>query len=313
MRENLGHLNVFYEVAKCKSFTLAGQKLFITQPAVTFQIQSLENYLGVKLFYRIGKKIELSQGGKILFGHAEKIFNLAELAEKEIRGLLHAGAGIIEIGAPEAFSRIFIPQIIEKFHKKYPNVKICMDSGPSQKIVDNVINLKNDVAIVSRIPYPKEIKFIPFFTEEVLLIVPKNHKFSRAKKISIPDLDGEPLVMRDWGSGTYKLMLQEFVKQNIYPVVRMEAENIDTLIHLVYRGIGVSFIVKYALKNTIKLNKIRSISFSSKLYLNFDIISLKDRKEVCLVNEFLSILRDESEGLLKELEISKSFKQMKEF
>jgi len=313
LRENFSHLNVFYEVAKFKSFTLAAQKLFITQPAVTFKILSLENYLGIKLFDRIGKKTELTQGGKILLRYTEQIFNVAELAEKEIEGLLHAGSGILEIGAPEAFSRIFIPQIVEKFNDKYPKVKICIDSGPSQKIVDNIINLKNDVAIVSRIPYPKEIKIIPFFKEEVLLIAPKNHKISKFKKVSIEDLDGEPVIMRDWGSGTHKLMLQEFTKKNIYPIVRMEVEDIDTLINLVYRGIGVSFMVKYAIKKTIKLGKIKFISFYRKIYLNFDIISHKDRKEVSLVKEFLGILRNEADGLLEELEIFESFKQTKNF
>lgn len=190
-------------------------------------------------------------------------------------------------------------------------MKICIDSGPSQKIVDNIINLKNDVAIVSRIPYPKEIGFIPFFKEEVLFVAPKNHKFSKFKKISIKDLDGEPLIMRDWGSGTHKLVLQEFSKEHIYPVVKMEADDIDTLIHLVYRGIGSSFMVKYSVNNTIKSGKIKSFSFSTKIYLNFDIIFHKDRKDVCLAQEFLGILRDESEGVLKGLEIFESFKQMK--
>ncbi|MGA2957037.1 MAG: LysR family transcriptional regulator [Thermodesulfobacteriota bacterium] len=311
MRENLGHLNIFYEVAKYKSFTLAAQKLFITQPAVTFQIHSLERDLRVKLFNRIGKKIELTQAGKILFSYAEKIFNLAEVAGKEIRELLNASAGILEIGTPEAFSRIFIPQVVQKFNKKYPNVKICIDSGPSQKIVDNIINLKNDIAIVSRIPYPKEIRSIPFYKEEVLFIAPKNHKFCKFKKISIKDLDGEPLIMRDWGSGTHKLVLQEFRKENIYPFVKMESADIDTLIHLVYRGIGSSFMVKYAVINTIESGKIKSLSFSPKIYLNFDIIFHKDRKEICLAQEFLGILSDESEGVLEELEIFESFKQMK--
>lgn len=311
---NLNQLKIFREVAKCNSFTLAAQKLFITQPAVSLQISSLENYFGIKLFDRVGKKIKLTHGGEILLRYTEQIFDITNRAERIVQGLRHGDAGVLEIGVPTIFCKNYIPEIIQKFHKKHPDVKICINSGPSQKIVDNVMNLKNEFGITSRIPYPKEIKFIPFLKEEVLLIFPANHKFSKFKRISFENLGESPLIMRDWGSGQHKLLLEEFKKKQVSPFIIMEIEDMETLIELVCRGIGISFIVKYAVKNQIESGKIKSISFpKKKIYLNFDIIYHKDKKDFSLMNEFLAGLKNESGGVLRELEIFESFKGLKEF
>ena len=142
-------LKIFYAVAQKKSFTMAARELFLTQPAVTIQIQKMEANYGTKLFDRVGEKIFLTESGKILFSYAEKILALFAQAEEAVTDVKELKSGKLSIGASATVGSYYLPKIFEVFRKKYPKIEIEMNVTNSYTVVEDVLAFKNELGFVS--------------------------------------------------------------------------------------------------------------------------------------------------------------------
>ncbi|NIR17080.1 MAG: LysR family transcriptional regulator, partial [Desulfobacterales bacterium] len=136
MQINLNQLRAFYFAAREKSVTKAAEILHVTQPAVTMQIKALDQALGLKLFRKYGKQLELTEAGKVLFQYAEKIFGMVEQMEYELKGYMALSHGSLTIGTTRSFARHLMPGLLSRFQESYPGVKVILKEGSSQEIAD---------------------------------------------------------------------------------------------------------------------------------------------------------------------------------
>ena len=243
---NLNQLRVFYHAAKNLSYTAAAGELFITQPAVTAQMKAFEEYCQLKLFKKKGRNLVLTDEGRELFGHAEKIFKYEREIESAIENMRELKLGVLSLGTTKAYARYFMPLMLTTFHENYPDIKIQLDEGSSLDMTYSLLEFKNEVAVIAKAKDLPGVTFSPFSKEEMAVIVAPGHHLTRKKAVSFQELAREPFIMKEIGSGTRKLVEQSFANANCDPVILMETSNTEFIKQLVQRGDGISMVVKEA-------------------------------------------------------------------
>jgi DNA-binding transcriptional LysR family regulator len=212
---NLNQLKIFYSVAKEKSFSLAAQNLFLTQPAVTIQINLLEKHFGVKLFNRKGRNLALTEAGEVLYTYADRILNMVREVENIITDFQSLDRGLLKIATSRTIAKYYIPKILPLFKKRYPNIKIDLKAGNSQEAMDLVLNFASDVGIVSGLDYPDKLAGIPIFADQLVLITSADSRLFGTEETQLRELEGKPLIIREAGSGIRSLILKEFEKEGL--------------------------------------------------------------------------------------------------
>jgi len=275
---NFNQFRVFYYAAKNLSFTAAAGELFISQPAVTAQMKSFEEFCSLKLFKKRGRRIYLTDEGKSLYAYAAKIFKYEKEIEHIIDDMRELKRGILSLGTTKAYARYFMPLMITTFHKNYPNIKIQLNEGSSLDMIHSLLDFKIEVAVIARAEDNPEVLFFPFSREEMAVIVSTDHRLSREKATTFKELSAEPFIMKEKGSGTRKLVEELFEAAQCTPDVLMETSNTEFIKQLVQRGEGVSFVVREAVAAELKEKKLTAISLKGPtVYLDVSIAYLKDQ------------------------------------
>jgi DNA-binding transcriptional LysR family regulator len=273
---NFNQFRVFYYAAKNLSFTAAAGELFISQPAVTAQMKSFEEFCSLKLFKKRGRRIYLTDEGKSLYAYAAKIFKYEKEIEHIIDDMRELKRGILSLGTTKAYARYFMPLMITTFHQNYPNIKIQLNEGSSLDMIHSLLDFKIEVAVIARAEDNPEVYFFPFSREEMAVIVSKDHHLRREKAITFKDLSLEPFIMKEKGSGTRKLVEELFEAENCAPDILMETSNTEFIKQLVQRGEGVSFVVREAVAAELKEKKLAAVPLKGPtVYLDVSIAYLK--------------------------------------
>lgn len=294
---NFNQLRVFYQTARYLSCTRAAEKLFISQPAVTAQVKFLEDSCNLKLFKKKGRRIYLTDEGKTLYGYAKKVFEYETEIESVIEEMKELKRGVLRLGTTKAYARYFMPFLITSFRDAYPHIKIHLDEGSSLDMIRSLVDLKNEVALISKAEDNPHIRFIPFSHEELVLITAQDHRLARRKSVLVRDLGEEPIIMKERGSGTRKLVNELFSKKGLTPNILMETSNTEFIKQLVQRGDGVSFVVREAVAAEFQEGKLAIVPIrGSKVYLDVSIAYLKDQHLSPPAQAFLDLLLNIAEG-----------------
>jgi DNA-binding transcriptional LysR family regulator len=290
---NLNQLRIFYVSGKLQSFSAAAEELLITQPAVTMQIRELEGYYNLRLFHRHGKRVELTEAGRILFRYAKKIFELTAQAERAIWELKDLETGTLKIGTTKTYAKHLMPSLISSFQEKYRGVHVILSEGSSAEITNSLIVHKNELGLIGRSTYPPQLKVLSFSQEELVLIYGRTHPLSSLRRISFTDLAKEPLIIREKGSGTRDVILEKYREARIKPSILTEASNVDFIKELVETGNGISFVVKSAVQEELKRGTLKTKTLTDgPIYLNIDIVYLKHRNLSPSAQVFLELLQN---------------------
>ncbi|MGD9034108.1 MAG: LysR family transcriptional regulator, partial [Desulfobacteraceae bacterium] len=193
---NFNQLRVFCQTARYLSCTKAAEKLYVTQPAVTAQVKLLEDSCNLKLFKKKGRRIFLTDEGKTLYDYAAKVFEYEKEIESVIEEMKELKRGVLRLGTTKAYARYFMPFLITSFREAYPHIKIHLDEGSSSDMIRSLLDLKNEVALISKAEDNPVIRFIPFSHEELVLITAPDHRLARRKSVLVRDLEEEPIIMK---------------------------------------------------------------------------------------------------------------------
>ena len=288
---NLNHLRIFYHAAKNQNFTAAAKELFITQPAVSAQIKSLENDCNLTFFKKRGRKVHLTDEGYNLYEYSKKIFEYEHLIENAIEEMRELKCGLLRLGTTKAYARYFMPFMISTFRDKYPEIKIQLDEGSSLEMIHSLLSFRNEVAVIARAEDHPDVKFIPFTQEEIILIVSPNHPFAKRGSVSVQDLAKESIIMKELGSGTRKRINELFASCGLTPDVLMETGNAEFIKQLVQRGEGISFIVKEAVRTELKEKTLATAKIEGRrIDLDVSVAYLKNQHLSPPAKAFLTML-----------------------
>ena len=268
-------LESFCAVVRYQSFTKAAEKLYISQPTISTHIRMLEQEFNSRLIIRTTKNIEITPHGKELFACAQKIFTLKnDLIQK----WSEENKKIIRIGASTIPADYILPEVLPLFCQKYPDIQLHIHQNDSGNILQSILNGKFTIGMVGMKSFEKELDFVPFFHDEIVMITPKQEiflhfsqkAFNQDDLISL--LKKETIILREQGSGSKKRLESYFEQINLSEkslniIARLNDQ--ESIKKLVASGLGISFISAKAITDadnllTIKLpenNLTRSFIF----------------------------------------------------
>jgi DNA-binding transcriptional LysR family regulator len=275
---NLNQLRAFYQVANCQNVSIAAKNLFVSQPAVTAQVKLFEENCGLKLFKKKGRNLHLTDEGKTLYEYARKIFEYERIIEDAVGQMKELKQGILRLGSARTYARYFMPFLLTGFREAYPNIKIHLDEGSSREMIHSLKELKNEVVIIARVEDNPDISFIPFSREEVVLLLSNDHRLSRKKSLVFEQLAQEPIILKDQGSGTRRLVDELFIQNSCTPNVLMETEDAEIIKLLVQHGEGISFLVREAVSVELQAKKLATVPIEDQnIFLDVSMAHLKNQ------------------------------------
>ncbi|TDF98973.1 LysR family transcriptional regulator [Paenibacillus piri] len=228
------NIDIFAVVVEMESLNKASQTLNISQPALSRKIMRLEEELGVELFRRKGKRLELTRAGQVCYEHALEQRHLERKLQLSLEAFKSAAKpSSIIIGASLTTLQSTLPDLITIYTKDYPNTDIKAITGKTHEIVSLVKERKVDIGLVaSKIEHPG-LQCIPLFDDHLCLVLPVGHPFVDKASIDISDLHELPMIMFSRGTWYRILMDELFHRHALHPDIRMEIDSFEAIIRLV--------------------------------------------------------------------------------
>lgn len=294
---NLNQLRSFCEVAKTLNFSVAAEKLCVTQPAISKQVKCFEEFCELKLFYKKRKEIFLADEGKKILVYATQIFEMERQLEEVIIGLKNLKHGALRIGTTKTYARWFISPLLTGFQKKFPNVILDLDEGSSLEMLKSLAEFKNSIAIVAKLENDPDIRFIPLMLEDIVLIASPDHLLAKKSPILFSDLKNIPVVMKEKGSGTRKLIDESFDQEDIKPTIFAQTSNMEFIKQMVRMNKAVSFVVRGAVENELSKGELRSIPIENKkLALKIYFAYMNDHELPYIAKKFFEFVTSSNQG-----------------
>jgi DNA-binding transcriptional LysR family regulator len=212
---NLRRINIFLTVAKHLSYTQAAKELYMSQPAVSKNIQELEQELGARLFNRAGNSIDLTPAGKLVLAYGTDIKRLTQNLQYELGILAEELAGSLHIGASSTIAQYLIPSAIARFKEQYPQVKITLTSGNTAEINGHLKNDIIDLGITEGGRKLNSFSYKAFLDDEIAFISNTANQIAIPQKPVEEALKGIPLVIRETGSGTREVFEKALQKMGV--------------------------------------------------------------------------------------------------
>ncbi|WP_085992237.1 LysR family transcriptional regulator [Oceanobacillus senegalensis] len=254
----LRQLEYFMAVSKELHFTRAAEKLNIAQPTLSQQIKSLEDEVGIPLFDRIGKKTALTEAGNILLRHSQRVFYELEQAQARLRDLNGLQRGKLTIGSLLTCVNYLLPPAILTFKRLYPNIELSVLGLRSGDIKKGLLENDLDLGITFLPIEEEEFEFIPLFTEELSLAVPLDHPFAQMNKVEMKELKNVPIILLPENYFLRQLVDTYCTEIGITLEPSLEMTTLESLIHMVSEGIGVTILPAPYLDN-LKNNQIVNV------------------------------------------------------
>ena len=253
---NLNLYKIFYIVAKSKSFVDASNKLFISQPAISKDIKTLENLMNTKLIYRKSNGITLTRDGREFYKYLEQSFGILNTGEQVIKQRNDLSHGTISIGCPSHITSLYLMDHIENFKKDYPNIKIQIISASSEQLIellqlhkiDFIIDTSSNNGIYNNMEVHKLKSFDSIFISN------KEIYFKNIK-----EMEKQNWILPFGFTNTRKRFDKAFEQQGLTIKSSMELDITDLIINAVKRGLGIGYVIKDSVKEGLKNKTIHEV------------------------------------------------------
>lgn len=298
---NLNQLQAFVMVTEKKSFSSAARALGLSQPAVTLQIRSLEDYLGVALFDRTKKKIELTLEGKLFYPTASEILSRLEKTQLEIDELSETLRGKLEVGGSTIPGQYILPKVLGMFKKAHPDVTLSLEIGDSRVVTEKVLAREIDVGVVGTYVENKQLEVSKLTEDELVLIAPAGHQWAGKRK-KVASLSQVSFIFREEGSGTRKA-IEDFLSRRRVPLenlnISLELGSSEAVVSAVEAGLGLAIISRWAADKALRLKKLQLVKLEGlPLKRQFYLISNKQQASK-VAETFLKFVRSLGKNALK--------------
>ncbi len=253
----LAQLEGFVEIARRGSVTRAAEALFVTQPALTARLKSLERQLGTTLFVRTRRGVRLSEAGRTFLPHAQRA--LESVSEgRRLVGEVARGGGQLVLGAAPAVSTYVLPAILERFHAAHPEVQLSVQTGHSEHVLELVLREQVQLGLIRALRHP-EIESVPLYEDELVLVVHPGHPFAARTEIEVEEIGGEQLILFDRASSYHDVTAAFLREAGVAPRGVMELDNIDATKRMVRQGLGVALIPHTAVAEELGAETLREV------------------------------------------------------
>ncbi|XZN93311.1 MAG: LysR family transcriptional regulator [Microcoleus sp.] len=244
----LDQLRILKAIASEGSFKRAADSLYVSQPAVSLQVQNLERQLDVPLFDRGGRRAQLTEAGHLLLSYGEKILSLCQETCRALEDLQNLQGGTLIVGASQTTGTYLLPRMIGMFRQKYPDVAVQLHVHSTRRTAWSVANGQIDLAIVGgEIPTEllEALDVVPYAEDELALILPPSHPMVQQETIQKEDLYKLQFISLDSQSTIRKVIDQVLSRSGIDTrrlKIEMELNSIEAIKNAVQSGLGAAFV-----------------------------------------------------------------------
>ena len=276
---DLRHLEIFCKVVDLKSFSKAAEAVFLAQASVSERIANLESMVGAKLLDRLGRQVIPTRAGKLLYKHANELLDMKKTACFEMENFLGIKKGVVHIGASTIPGEYILPKSIGLFNEKYPSISVMLTIADTDEIERRILHGDFDLGIVGSKSSHENLTYHALWNDELVLAVPRNHRWGKKREIDIKELSNEPFILREIGSGTLKI-IEDYLDPSASKVV----DSLQVIARFgsstavkegIKAGLGVSILSSRAIETeletgSLKALKIKGLSLLRKFYLIMD-------------------------------------------
>ncbi|MBD1840002.1 LysR family transcriptional regulator [Coleofasciculus sp. FACHB-64] len=259
-------LRIFLAVAEHLHFTRAAEELYITQPAVSAAIQSLEQQYSVKLFHRVGRHIEIAEAGKLLQVEAKKILDQVALTERGLRELNNLQRGELKLGASLTIGNYWLPNKISQFKTQYPGIFVNCTLGNAEEICEGTATGLFDLGLITGEVKPSLQSCLEqerVGSDRLQIVVGKSHPWFGLAEISLTELSTTSWVMREAGSGAQQMFEQALQNWGIAPTrfnVVLVLNSSEMVKAVVEGGVGAAAIPELMVQKELQLSTLHAVN-----------------------------------------------------
>jgi DNA-binding transcriptional LysR family regulator len=239
---DLRQLEIIRAIADTGSFTAAGEKLHVSQSAISRQILLLEAELGEPVFHRIGRRIKITPAGESLLQLSHRIFQdvqdtVAQVTDKQetLRGTMRL------VGGMTVCLYVF-PSLLAEVRRAHPHLDLKITVGSGERSLALLRSGSGDLGLVTLPVEAADLEAVPVLEEELLLVTYPSHPLAKKREIAPADLTRQPFILFETGSITRRLVEDFFTREHIEPEIVMETENVEIIKAMVRHGVGISII-----------------------------------------------------------------------
>jgi DNA-binding transcriptional LysR family regulator len=272
----LAQLEGFVQIARRGSISRAAETLFITQPALTARLKSLERELGAELFVRTGRGVRLTEAGRAFLPYAQRSLQTVAEGSHLVGELARGGAGELALGAAPAVSTYVLPSILERYHRSYPNVQLAVRTGHSEEILELVLREEVELGLIRALRHP-EISTIPRYEDGLTLVCHPEHAFAQRREIGIEEIGEERVILFDRTSSYHDLTAAFFREAGVVPRGVMELDNIDATKKMVRQGLGVAMVPKTAAGEELEAGTLHAVVIADAAPVRRQIVAIRRR------------------------------------
>jgi DNA-binding transcriptional LysR family regulator len=255
----LDQLRILKAIATEGSFKRAADSLYVSQPAVSLQVQNLERQLSVPLFDRGGRRAQLTEAGHLLLEYGDRILSLCQETCRAIEDLQNLQGGTLIVGASQTTGTYLLPRMIGLFRQRYPEVAVQLHVHSTRRTSWSVANGQVDLAIIGgEVPseLQESLEIIPYAEDELALIMPVYHPLANAEIIRREDLYQLKFIALDSQSTIRKVIDQVLTRCGIETGnlhIEMELNSIEAIKNAVQSGLGVAFVSISAIEKELQM------------------------------------------------------------
>jgi DNA-binding transcriptional LysR family regulator len=255
----LDQLRILKAIAAEGSFKRAADSLYVSQPAISLQVQNLERQLNVPLFDRGGRRAQLTEAGHLLLSYGEKVLTLCQETCRALEDLQNLQGGTLIIGASQTTGTYLLPRMIGLFRNRYPEVSVQLHVHSTRRTAWSVLNGQIDLAIVGgEVPAElhESLEIIPYIEDELALLLPASHPLAKSESIQKEDLYKLKFITLESQSTIRKVIDQVLSRYGIDTRrfrIEMELNSIEAIKNAVQSGLGAAFVSTSAIEKELQL------------------------------------------------------------
>jgi DNA-binding transcriptional LysR family regulator len=271
-------LVAFEKLADNGSFTGAAKNLFLTQSAVSHSMKALEEDLGCSLLRRHGKKVSLTDAGKHLLEVTRPILRQMENARYELEGFERYGVDRLRIGASPKSCQFLLPSILRSFTEEHPRCRFEVQSGNTPFCLNMLRSNEIDLAITLEPRKSDEIEFLPWFNDELQIVVPPDHSWAEKGWMKKEEIHKQNFILSNKNSYTFLLVMEYLKREQVRLSSFVEMGNVEAIKELIKAGFGIGILATWTVEDEVKAGDLVTVRLARrKLSRTWGISSPKGR------------------------------------
>lgn len=239
---NLRHLAIFHAIARRGSVNAAAEYLHTSQPAMSRELRTLEDRLGLPLFDRLPRGMRLTEAGQTLLEYADRIFSLEQAAERAMHELANLESGHLAIGASNTLGTYLLPALLAAFRTRYPGIELSLEVTNTEHVVEGVRGMRYSLGFVEGRVTDDSIAVHEFDHDRIVAVVAPGHPLATVKKPGLRALAEAPAILREHGSGTREVVDEAFARHGLRLNTGLEIGNSEAVKRMAMAGGGVGWV-----------------------------------------------------------------------